>query len=381
MGRARQILMDLVPAAIGPLAVLAVVGAFLGAERAGILFRSLPLTVYWFLLAGLLLAGLIAFGVLRRSPGLAAMHAGALLVLAGAMWGSDAAHALRTAWLGDTKVPSGYMVLRKGDFSATVLDDSLRRIVGTLPFRIGLEDFRVEYYESDEPWWLAMEQPTPKGYPAGQIFLQTIEWTEGKAVQVEGTSVRVRVLRYVAHARPLRNEKGEAIAAEPAPAPDGRTPAIEVEATLEGRTQRGWIVPEEGEAYGSLSLAPLAGPPPTMPPGAALRLYLLRPTPMPKDYLSDLVILEDGKPAARKTIEVNHPLHWGGYHIYQHAYDDAADGRRRTILSVVSDSGWSWGRWPGLVPLGFLLLATGTFWRFWVESMGTMRTARRHHGD
>jgi len=379
MGRARQILMDLVPAAIGPLAVLSVVGAFLGAERAGALFRSLPLTVYWFLLAGLLLAGLIAFGVLRRSPGLAAMHAGALLVLAGAMWGSDAAHALRAAWLGDAKVPSGYMILDRGDLSDTVLDDSLRRVRGTLPFRIGLGDFRVEYYESNEPWWLAMEQAAPKECSPGRILLRTVEWTEGKAVQVEGTALWLRVFRYLPRARPLRNERGEVIAAEPAP--DGRTPAIEVEVTLEGRTQRGWIMPEEGGAYGSLSLAPLAGPPPTMPPGAALRLYLLRPTPMPKDYLSDLVIVEDGKPVARKTVEVNHPLHWAGYHIYQHAYDDAADGRRRTILSVVSDSGWSWGRWPGLVPLGFLLLATGTFWRFWVESMGTMRTARSHHGD
>jgi len=379
MGRTRQILMDLVPAAIGPLAVLSVVGAFLGAERAGALFRSVPLMVYWFLLAGLLLAGLIAFGVLRRSPGLAAMHAGALLVLAGAMWGSDTAHALRAAWFGDAKVPSGYMVLRKDDFSDTVLDDSLRRVRGTLPFRIGLEDFRVEYYESDEPWWLAMERPTPKGYPAGQIFLQTIQWTEGKTVEVEGTSVRVRVLRYVARARPLRNERGEVIAAEPAP--DGRTPAIEVEVTLEGRTQRGWIMPEEGGAYGSLSLAPLVGPPPTMPPDAAPRLYLVRPKQMPKDYLSDLVIVEDGKAVARKTVEVNHPLHWGGYHIYQHAYDADAEGRDRAVLAVVSDSGWSWGRGPGPVPLGLLLLAVGMFWRFWVESMGAMRAARSHHGD
>jgi len=40
----------------------------------------------------------------------------------------------------------------------------------------------------------------------------------------------------------------------------------------------------------------------------------------PKEYSSDLVVYEDGKPVVRKTIEVNHPLSYGGFTFYQSSY-------------------------------------------------------------
>ncbi len=42
----------------------------------------------------------------------------------------------------------------------------------------------------------------------------------------------------------------------------------------------------------------------------------------PKDYYSDLSILEDGKEVARKRIEVNGPMEWRGYQIYQSSFQD-----------------------------------------------------------
>jgi cytochrome c biogenesis protein ResB len=80
---------------------------------------------------------------------------------------------------------------------------------------------------------------------------------------------------------------------------------------------------------------------------------------MPKDYFSDLAVLEGEEVAARKTIEVNHPLHWGGYHFYQAGYDEQAG--QYTILSVRSDSGW------GAVWAGFGLLVVGAVGRCWAE--------------
>jgi cytochrome c biogenesis protein len=40
----------------------------------------------------------------------------------------------------------------------------------------------------------------------------------------------------------------------------------------------------------------------------------------PKDYTSDLVVYQNGKPVAHKVIEVNHPLSYGGYTFYQASY-------------------------------------------------------------
>ena len=56
-----------------------------------------------------------------------------------------------------------------------------------------------------------------------------------------------------------------------------------------------------------------------------------------KDYLSDVSIIENAKEVGRKTIEVNHPLHYRGYHFYQYSYD--AGQLNYSILFVKSDSG------------------------------------------
>ena len=76
-----------------------------------------------------------------------------------------------------------------------------------------------------------------------------------------------------------------------------------------------------------------------------------------KDYFSDLILLEGEKQIAKKTIEVNHPLHYGGYHFYQHSYDP--EQGRYTILTVYSDSGLN------LVYAGYLMLCSGALWHFW----------------
>ena len=61
----------------------------------------------------------------------------------------------------------------------------------------------------------------------------------------------------------------------------------------------------------------------------------------------------------RKSIEVNKPLHYGGYLFYQQGYD--GDAGRYTVLGVTSDKGL------GIVFLGYILLCTGVFWHFWLR--------------
>ena len=76
-------------------------------------------------------------------------------------------------------------------------------------------------------------------------------------------------------------------------------------------------------------------------------------------YISDLKVIVDGKVAAEKSIEVNKPLHYGGYHFYQSSYDDKEG--LYTVLSVTSDTGLY------LVYAGYLMLSVGVFWHFWLR--------------
>ena len=83
---------------------------------------------------------------------------------------------------------------------------------------------------------------------------------------------------------------------------------------------------------------------------------------MPKDYFSDLVVIKDGEEVARKTIQVNDPLYYGGYHFYQYNYDhDAGQYSQYSVLSVTSDTGLY------AVFTGFFLLCAGVIWQFWGE--------------
>ena len=73
---------------------------------------------------------------------------------------------------------------------------------------------------------------------------------------------------------------------------------------------------------------------------------------------SNSEIVKDGKDVLKKTIEVNKPLHYGGYHFYQSIFD--MENQQYTILSVVSDSGLN------IVYCGYLLIIVGVFTKFWI---------------
>ncbi|OGP79438.1 MAG: hypothetical protein A2V86_01850 [Deltaproteobacteria bacterium RBG_16_49_23] len=74
---------------------------------------------------------------------------------------------------------------------------------------------------------------------------------------------------------------------------------------------------------------------------------LKRPEKIVKEYMSDLTVLENGKEVLKKTIEVNHPLHYKGLAFYQSSYGaihDLAVGvrwrdRKEKVLLKVSEGG------------------------------------------
>jgi hypothetical protein len=80
-----------------------------------------------------------------------------------------------------------------------------------------------------------------------------------------------------------------------------------------------------------------------------------------KDYFSDVEVIKDSNTVKTATIEVNKPLHFGGYHIYQSGYDEQQG--RFTILEVVSDTGLN------IIYAGFIFVCVGVMWHFWYERL------------
>jgi len=362
-------------AAIFLMAVLSIIGAFMGANGAGELFNSPPLIVFWFGLAALYFATFL-FWVLRAAlasgkrpapgPGGMAMHLGTLLVLGGALWGSVKGHELRTAWLGVQNVPQGLMLIGRGEEEDRIFDGGARTEIATLPFSIYLKDFWIEYYPDEgKPWFLVTVAPATAERPEHQM---AIPWKVGEETAVPFTPVRLTVLQYIERARPAEGGGAEAD-------PKSDVPAMAVLLSLEGRERRFWLIPEPGADQARLPLGYFIHN--VSPHGGEVEgpdLYLARPAGAVKAYKSDVVVRDArGRRLAAKTIEVNDPLHYGGYHFYQHSYDTHAE--QYTVLQVVSDSGLA------AVYLGFFLLVTGTFWQFWGEPAWVRLLERTARGD
>ena len=80
-----------------------------------------------------------------------------------------------------------------------------------------------------------------------------------------------------------------------------------------------------------------------------------------RSYVSEVTILENGAEVAHKTIRVNYPLYYKGYHIYQHSYD--IQNHRYTVLYAKSAQGLR------LVYAGFIFLSFGVIWWGWAQPL------------
>jgi hypothetical protein len=341
MNRLRRAVLWAALIAIVLLALLSIYGAFLGAERARAFFGSLPLAFYWFALAALLVVGIVLFRRLLRVPSLLLLHFGCILVLAGGMWGSKAGFALQKQFFGLDRIPKGLMRMEISDRTPqnrVAFEDGNE--TRELPFSVRLKAFRLEYYS---PGYLLIRSRDGK----------TWKLPVAKGAQVSlGESGQVTVERVFENFK-LAVEEGKHVAYD---APGDSNPALQVRVRKpDGTTSAGLVF---------LQFEPMFAEP------VDLKLSYRRTQARAiKDYISELEVVRDGKVVAAKAIEVNHPLHYGGYHFYQHSLDKDERGQY-TILQVVSDAGLN------LVYGGYLLLVAGVFWHFWGRRLVTALKSR-----
>ncbi len=320
------------------LVLFSIYGAFLGADTARQFFNSLPLAVYWITFGLLLITAIGAFPRLLRVPSLLLIHIGCVLILAGGLWGSQPAHRIRKTLLGIDKIPRGQLAVYEGKTeNRVVLDDAGE--VAELPFSVRLSDFRIEYYE---PGTLQIETGDGVGFriPAkeGQEFFLGDDYGSVTIVK----TYRNFKITIDGNARTAVDTPGAA-----------ENPAVEV--LLKG---------PDGQTTTKYVFERFAG---HAAPGDRFQLsYYLTI----RDYISEIEVIKDGQPVARKTIEVNHPLHFAGYGFYQHDWDKEAG--QYTVLQVVSLSGLN------CVYAGYAALCAGLFWHLWIRKL-LRKTAVAHN--
>ncbi len=326
MNRLKRAVLWAALVAILLLTLLSIYGAFLGAERAQVFFNSLPLACYWFALAVLLILGIIVFRRLRAVPSLLLLHLGCILVLAGGLWGSQAGQRVQKQLFGIDRIPRGVMKMNiAADTPLNRVADENGNPLGELPFSVRLKTFRLDYY-------------TP-----GFLLVQSRDGQSWKLPAEEGARIALggrgkATIEAVYENFKLAMEDGKRVAYDAA---GDANPALRV------RIER----PDGTAAPGLVFMH--FGPMFTEPVDFDLRYE--RPV---KDYVSEVEVVKDGQVVAAKAIEVNRPLHYGGYHLYQYQIDEDEAGQY-TVLQVVSDSGLN------LVYGGYLMLVSGAFWHFW----------------
>jgi len=342
--------------------LFSVLGAFIGTARAQKFFNSVPLAVYWFVFVGVLVWGILSFKRLRRVPGLFLMHAGCVLILSGGMLGSGAGHEFSAKFFGVDKIPRGTMVIGEGTQDNRVTlpkQDQEEQEVRELPFYVRLKDFRLGYYK---PSYLFVreviveeevtdghdhadgeEQKIADGNDQKTVLPkeQRIAVRVGTAAEIWDSGVKVRFLREFANFKMRIDGAKREYWDDPGP---GLTGAVEIELEYaDGRESvRQFIFESMADMYEDEF-------------NFSFRRQMI------SDFISELEIVKNGEVVAAKDIEVNHPLHYGGYHFYQHEYDSRNGAY--TVLQVVSDSGLR------LVYAGYIMLCAGVLWYSWLRGL------------
>lgn len=206
----------------------------------------------------------------------------------------------------------------------------------TLPFSIRLYDFSMEEYP---PKIVLVEMTTGSIFPEGKPAFYQID--EGNRV---GTLVdwQIELLQYLPHA--VRTEDGNLKNIDM----PGASEAAMIRAINRKTNQEleGWLYRGNSmQAYVGLTI------------DSSFQFIIIPPEP--KKFTSDLEVV-DGENVARESVEVNKPLRFGAWTIYQYAYDNKM-GR----MSQYSTFQLVYDPWIGLVYVGISILALGSVCLLW----------------
>jgi cytochrome c biogenesis protein len=268
------------------------------------LFYQLHLTSLftspWFLILVILLAanilGCLIVSVMKakRSFGFILVHLSLVLLIAGGLMSAT----LRV---------KGDLVLNEGQ-SADSFTVGKKAI--PLGFELRLKDFKLEHYENSlEKLVVVMpEQKTPYEFR----FRKNL-WTA-----VPGTDYQFQVERFIPDFRfDMASRAAFSASQEP------NNPAILVHMKGKAEDYTEWVFSNFSDFH--------------MTKERPIGLKYFWAQDIPKAFISDVEILEKGSMVKEQAIEVNHPLRYKGFSIYQASYDSLEE--KWSGLTVVKDPG------------------------------------------
>ncbi|MDP2896214.1 MAG: cytochrome c biogenesis protein ResB [bacterium] len=281
---------------------------------------------WWFVsLLGLFCLNLIFCTVGRwslrlRRLGTTVTHVGVLVMVAGAV--------ISSIW-----AQRGFIPLPIGQSSKLCYDDKQRPI--QLPFEVHLDDFKVERHASQKEALVVhlVKEKTARVFPI----------RVGEEFEVGSGPYKITILRYEPDFVVL--SKGDYGSRSKSP----NNPAILVRVSGGSQDRTEWVF--------------LKFPGMHRDPNADIVLdYRQIGAPgRVKDFKSSLRLLQDGQVVASKTIEVNKPLKYAGWAIYQSSYDSIHESW--SGLEIAKDPGIP------LVYLGFLLITIGVLYGFYLRPL------------
>ncbi len=263
-----------------------------------------------------------------RRLGTTLTHAGVLIMVIGVVAGT----------VGGER---GLLQLYIGHSDKTYYDGEERV---PLPFTVYLQDFKVERYRDrgvrEQLVVQVVDRETVQGVP-----LQV-----GKTFEVAGTPYRVTTVRYEPDFVVLGEGRYGSRSSDP------NNPAVQV--NVEG-------VGEEGARWVFANFLGMH-----QDANSNVRLYYQRIERI-KAFKSKVELYEGGRLVASKTIEVNKPMKYRGYSIYQSSYD--RDHEQFSVFEIARDPG------VPFVYLGFLIISAGVIFSFYIRPLllrpGRMFTA------
>lgn len=201
-----------------------------------------------------------------------------------------------------------------------------------LPFSVYLDDFSIEEYSPQLVLYDPQSDRVIPGKPGSTAEV-------GKGYRAVWPGFEVRVLEYLAHALP--DSSGN-----PRPAdPENGIPYARVRISADGKSVDRWL------NTGS----------PFLRPGVVQldRYFLVMFPGTPKAFRSG-VVLSGGQGRKTALLEVNKPVEYDGWKLYQMGYDEKA-GRwsQLSLIEAVRDP------WLPVVYCGFFMIMAGNAMFFW----------------
>lgn len=297
---------------------------------------------WWFILSlilfslNLLVCFLNRISLKARSLGSIISHLSILVILLGAL-------------IGMFYGQKGFIKISNGEELNSFTSRNGQQI--NLGYYIRLNQFI--YNESIDPKEKLLVYPAQKegvcnlhdsaGHNDTQVIIAVLPTEIGVESQVSDTGYKVKVLSYLPDFVMDRTTK-TAVTRSAVP----NNPAIQIEVKdRNGQTKTSWVFARFPDMHQEI--------------GADFKFVYNWVGRRPKDFISKVSILEDGKEVMNRDIRVNEPLSFGGYTFFQSSYDN--EGLSWSGLQVVKDPG------VAVVYSGFILLILGLAIIFYVNPL------------